>query len=103
MQLLCDLGPLYYKHGQTTCFQGQKVNINYFSKLFMSLNPKITKNIIIGIGLVSSLTALLMILKFAGLMPNFLSAISFSNPSLASVAETLTGFAQGLAGKLAMI
>ena len=69
----------------------------------MSLNPKITKNIIIGIGLVSSLTAFLMILKFAGLKPDFLQVFSFSNYGFASVAETLTGFVNELAGKLATV
>lgn len=103
MQLLSKLSPLYYKHGQTTCFQGQKVNINYFSKLSMSINPKITKNIIIGIGLVSSLTAFLMILKFAGLKPDFLNVFSISTQSFALVADTLTGFVQGVVGKLAVI
>lgn len=103
MQLFGVLAPLYYKHGQTTCFQGQKVNINYFSKLSMSINPKITKNIIIGIGLVSSLTALLMILQFMGLNLGAIKVFGISNQSFALVADTLTGFVQSLAGKLATI
>ena len=103
MQLFTELDPLYYKHGQTTCFQGQKVNINYFSKLSMSINPKITKSIIIGIALISSLTALLMILQFMGLNLSAIKVLGISNQSFALVADTLTGFVQGLAGKLAII
>jgi hypothetical protein len=74
-----------------------------FQQLPLSLNSKVTKIIIIGIGLVSSLTAFLMILKFAGLKPDYLKVFGISIQSIALVANTLTGFAQGLVGKLAVL
>lgn len=78
-----------------------------FQQLSLSINPKVTKNIIIGIGLVSSLTAFLMILEFMGLNPDYQKVLSISNlaasEAYASIADSLAGFVHGLAEKLASV
>ena len=74
-----------------------------FQQLPLSINSKVAKNLIIGIGLISSLTAFLMILEFVGLKPDFKKMLNISNYSFTMVADTLTGFAQGIAGKLTII
>ena len=74
-----------------------------FQQLSLSINPKVTKTIIIGIGLVSSLTAFLMILEFIGLNPDNLNVLGISNQGFASIADTLTGFVNVLTGELASI
>ncbi len=63
-----------------------------FQQLSLSLNPKIVKNIIIGIGLVSSLVAFLMILDFAGLKLESLQVEDISHWKNISMADILTGF-----------
>ncbi len=49
-----------------------------FQQLPLSLNPKVIKHLIIGIGLITSVAALLMILGFAGLKPIILFSESDS-------------------------
>jgi len=67
-----------------------------FQQLPLSLNPKVIQLLIIGIGLVSSLAAFLMILDFAGLKPISLQALNISYWTAVSVTDILTGFANGL-------
>lgn len=74
-----------------------------FQQLPLSFNSKVAKNLIIGIGIVSSLTAFLMILEFVGLNPDFKKMLDISSHSFTMGADTLTGFVKGLAGKLAQI
>ena len=67
-----------------------------FQQLPLSLNPKVIKSLIIGIGIISSLIALLMILDFAGLKPVTSQVSDISNWTEVSVADILTGLANGL-------
>ncbi len=67
-----------------------------FQQLPLSLNPKVIQLLIIGIGLVSSLAAFLMILEFAGLRPSSLQGINISYWTEVSVTDILTGLANGL-------
>ncbi|MCB0505957.1 MAG: hypothetical protein KDC58_10720 [Cyclobacteriaceae bacterium] len=46
---------------------------------------------IIGLGLVSSLAALLMILMFVGLGPDYQKVLEISSQAYASVTDSLTG------------
>ncbi len=75
----------------------------YLKQLPLFFNSKVANNLIIGIGLVSSLVAFLMILKFVGLNPDYKKMLDISSHSFAWVADTLTVFAQKLAGELALI
>lgn len=74
-----------------------------FQQLSLSVNPKVTKAIIICFGLVSSLTALLMILAFMGFNIDSLNALGISNQGNASVADTLAGLVKVLGQRLAKI
>ena len=67
-----------------------------FQQLPLSLNPKVIKSLIIGIGIISSLIALLMILDFAGLKPVTSQVSDISNWTEVSVADILAVFANGL-------
>ncbi len=67
-----------------------------FQQLPLSLNPKAINILIIGIGLVSSLAAFLMILDFAGLKPNSLLTLNISYWTKVSVTDILAGLANGL-------
>jgi len=65
-----------------------------FQKQRLSFNSKFTNFLIIGAGVVSSLAALLMIMEFLGLNPDYLNVLNISNHAYASVADTLANLAQ---------
>ena len=57
----------------------------------MSFNPRLMNIAIFGLGLVSSLAALLMILMFVGLGPDYQKVLEISSQAYASVTDSLTG------------
>ncbi len=73
-----------------------------FQQLPLSLNPKVIKHLIIGIGLISSVAALLMILEFAGLKPITLQVVDISSWTKVSAADILTGLANDLTSTITL-
>jgi hypothetical protein len=74
-----------------------------FQRLPMSFNHRLTNGIIICFGLFSSLAALLMIIDFVGLEPDYQKVLEISNQALASVADSLTALANTVVAKTASI
>ena len=74
-----------------------------FQQLSLSLNSKVMQRLIIGIGLISSLAAFLMILNFAGLKPQTLQVVDISSWIHISVADILTDLTNGITRKMAML
>jgi len=74
-----------------------------FQQLSLSLNSKVMQRLIIGIGLISSLAAFLMILNFAGLKPQALQVVDISSWIHISVADILTDLTNGITRKIAML
>lgn len=72
-----------------------------FQRLPMSINPKFADKVIIGLGLLSSLAALLMVIEFIGLKPDLTKVFEISSQAYASVADSLTGIAHSLIEKKA--
>jgi len=74
-----------------------------FQKHRLSFNSKFTNLLIIGAGVVSSLAALLMIMEFMGLKPDYLNVLDISNRSISLVADSLAKLGQALITNTASI
>ena len=74
-----------------------------FQKHRLSFNYKFTNLLIIGAGVVSSLAALLMIMEFMGLKPDYLNVLDISNRSISLVADSLAKLGQALITNTASI